>query len=134
MEAAVSTCTRQDPNLLNVIRRTLMCVNCKASLLNEPGPRPLISRDAISGLDHCARAGFVVRNKVVALVLSAGLFSVQAQAAGDAEAGATLFKRICGGCHQVAESARGSFGIFWGLSAPERIDNLLAYLQTLQPQ
>jgi hypothetical protein len=38
MGAAVSACTRQDPNLLNVIRRTLMCVNGKASLLNEPGP------------------------------------------------------------------------------------------------
>jgi len=62
MGAAVSACTRQDPNLLNVIRRTLMCVNCKASLLNEPGPRALISRDAVRSLDHCARAGFVVRN------------------------------------------------------------------------
>ncbi|WP_415757004.1 c-type cytochrome [Pseudomonas sp. LT1P18] len=120
-----------------------------------------------------------------ALMLSAGVFSAQAQAAGDAEAGATLFKRICGGCHQVGESARGSFGpqlngifgrpsgsttdyqysdamksagivwtretltayledpkevvpgtrmIFWGLSDPEKIDNLLAYLQTFQPQ
>ena len=120
-----------------------------------------------------------------ALVLNAGLFSVHAQAAGDAEAGATLFKRICGGCHQVGESARGSFGpqlngifgrpsgsttdyqysdamksagivwtretltayleapkkvvpgtrmIFWGLSDPEKIDNLLAYLQTFQRQ
>lgn len=61
MGAAVSTCTRQDPNLLNVIRRTLMCVNGKASLLNEAGPRPLISRDAVRSLDHCATAGFVVR-------------------------------------------------------------------------
>jgi cytochrome c len=120
-----------------------------------------------------------------ALMLNAGLFSTQTQAAGDAEAGATLFKRICGGCHQVGESARGSFGpqlngifgrpsgsttdyqysdamksagivwtretltayleapkkvvpgtrmIFWGLSDPEKIDNLLAYLQTFQPQ
>ncbi|WP_415767163.1 c-type cytochrome [Pseudomonas sp. ZB1P45] len=120
-----------------------------------------------------------------ALVLNAGLFSAQAQAAGDAEAGATLFKRICGGCHQVGESARGSFGpqlngifgrpsgsttdyqysdamksagivwnretltayleapkkvvpgtrmIFWGLSDPEKIEHLLAYLQTFQPQ
>jgi hypothetical protein len=60
MGAAVSACTRQDPNLLNVIRRTLMCVNSKASLLNEPDPRPVISRDAISWLDHCAMAGFVV--------------------------------------------------------------------------
>ncbi len=121
----------------------------------------------------------------LALVLNAGLFSAQAHAAGDADAGATLFKRICGGCHQVGESARGSFGpqlngifgrpsgsttdyqysdamksagivwaretltayledpkevvpgtrmIFWGLSDPEKIDNLLAYLQTFQPQ
>ncbi|MHC8395470.1 c-type cytochrome [Pseudomonas sp. LB3P93] len=121
----------------------------------------------------------------LALVLNAGLFSAQAHAGGDAEAGATLFKRICGGCHQVGESARGSFGpqlngifgrasgsstdyqysdamksagiiwtretltayleapkevvpgtrmIFWGLSDPEKIENLLAYLQTFQPQ
>jgi cytochrome c len=121
----------------------------------------------------------------LALLLTAGLFGAPAQAAGDAEAGATLFKRICGGCHQVGESARGSFGpqlngifgrpsggttdyqysdamksagivwtretltayleapkevvpgtrmIFWGLSDPEKIDNLLAYLQTFQPQ
>lgn len=120
-----------------------------------------------------------------ALVLSTGLFSTQAPAAGDVEAGATLFKRICGGCHQVGESARGSFGpelngifgrlsgsttdyqysnamksagivwtretltayledpkavvpgtrmIFWGLSDPQKIENLLAYLQTFQPQ
>ncbi|MFJ7284591.1 c-type cytochrome [Pseudomonas sp. NPDC099000] len=119
------------------------------------------------------------------LLLTAGLFGAQAQATGDPEAGATLFKRICGGCHQVGESARGSFGpqlnsifgrpsgsttdyqysdamksagivwtretltayleapkevvpgtrmIFWGLSDPEKIDNLLAYLQTFQPQ
>ncbi|WP_223430493.1 c-type cytochrome [Pseudomonas sp. GL-B-26] len=121
----------------------------------------------------------------LALVLNAGLCGAQAHAAGDAEAGATLFKRICGGCHQVGESARGSFGpqlngifgrpsgsttdyqysdamksagivwnretltayleapkkvvpgtrmIFWGLSDPEKIENLLAYLQTFQPQ
>lgn len=120
-----------------------------------------------------------------ACLLNSGLFSIPAHAAGDAEAGATLFKRICGGCHQVGESARGSFGpqlnnlfgrhsasttdyqysdamksagivwtretltayleapkevvpgtrmIFWGLSDPEKIDNLLAYLQTFQAQ
>jgi cytochrome c len=120
-----------------------------------------------------------------ALILGTGLFSTQAPAAGDAEAGATLFKRLCGGCHQVGESARGSFGpelngifgrlsgsttdyqysnamksagivwtretltayledpkavvpgtrmIFWGLSDSEKIENLLAYLQTFQPQ
>ncbi|UVM48483.1 MULTISPECIES: c-type cytochrome [unclassified Pseudomonas] len=120
-----------------------------------------------------------------ALMLNTGLFSLQADAAGDVEAGEKLFKRICGGCHQVGSSARGSFGpqlngifgrpagsttdyqyssamkssgvvwaretltayieapkdvvpgtrmIFWGLSDPEKIENLLAYLQTFQPQ
>ncbi|VVO43808.1 c-type cytochrome [Pseudomonas fluorescens] len=119
------------------------------------------------------------------LLLSAGLCSAQAEAAGDAEAGGKLFKRICGGCHQVGESARGSFGpqlngifgrpsgsttdylysdamkaagivwtretltayleapkevvpgtrmIFWGLSDPEKVDDVLAYLQTFQPE
>ncbi|WP_347900986.1 c-type cytochrome [Pseudomonas purpurea] len=119
-----------------------------------------------------------------ALVLNAGLFSTPADAA-DAEAGAKLFSRVCGGCHQVGVSARGSFGpqlnaifgrhagsttdyqyssamkssgvvwtretlaayiedpkevvpgtrmIFWGISDPEKIENLLAYLQTFQPQ
>lgn len=121
----------------------------------------------------------------VALTLSAGLFNGAAQAAGDAEAGQKLFGRICGGCHQVGESARGSFGpqlngifgrlsgtsadyqysdamksagivwthetlaayleapkkvvpgtrmIFWGLSDPEKIEDVLAYLQTFQAQ
>jgi cytochrome c len=120
-----------------------------------------------------------------ALLLNAGLGSAQAVAAGDAEAGGKLFKRICGGCHQVGESARGSFGpqlngvfgrlsgsttdylysdamkaagivwtretltayledpkgvvpgtrmIFWGLSDPEKVDDVLAYLQTFQSQ
>ncbi|MDR8363572.1 MULTISPECIES: cytochrome c family protein [Pseudomonas] len=120
-----------------------------------------------------------------ALMLNTGLFSMQAEAAGDAEAGQKLFTRICGGCHQVGTSARGSFGpqlnaifgrpagsttdyqyssamkssgviwtretltayieapkevvpgtrmIFWGLSDPQKIENLLAYLQTFQPQ
>jgi cytochrome c len=120
-----------------------------------------------------------------ALMLNAGLLSTQAAAAGDAEAGEKLFKRTCGGCHQVGISARGSFGpqlngifgrlagsttdyqysssmkssgvvwtretlaayiedpkkvvsgtrmIFWGISDPEKIENLLAYLQTFQPQ
>ena len=119
-----------------------------------------------------------------ALMLNTGLFSLQAEAAGDAEAGQKLFNRICGGCHQVGTSARGSFGpqlnaifgraagsttdyqyssamkssgvvwtretltayieapkevvpgtrmIFWGLSDPELVENLLAYLQTFQP-
>jgi cytochrome c len=121
----------------------------------------------------------------VALMLNAGVFSTPADAAGDAEAGGKLFNRICGGCHQVGDSARGSFGpqlngifgrhagsttdyqystamkssdvvwtretlaayieapkkvvpgtrmIFWGISDPEKIENLLAYLQTFQPQ
>lgn len=116
-----------------------------------------------------------------ALVLNAGLFSIPASAAGDAEAGGKLFGKTCGGCHQVGESARGGFGpqlngiigrtagsttdyqyseamktsgvvwtretlaayienpkgvvsgtrmIFWGISDPEKIENLLAYLQT----
>lgn len=120
-----------------------------------------------------------------ALMLNTGLFSLQAQAAGDAVAGEKLFGRVCGGCHQLGESARGSFGpqlnaifgrlagsttdyqysssmkssgvvwtretliayiedpkevvpgtrmIFWGISDPEKIENLLAYLQTFQPQ
>ncbi|VVP29445.1 c-type cytochrome [Pseudomonas fluorescens] len=48
--------------------------------------------------------------RVLALVLSLGLFNVPANAAGDAEAGGKLFKRVCGGCHQVGESARAFFG------------------------
>lgn len=122
---------------------------------------------------------------VLTLALSAGWLAMPAVAAGDAEAGAALFKRICGGCHQVGESARGSFGpqlngifgrpsgstpdyqysdamkaagliwnretltayleapkkvvpgtrmIFWGLSDPQKVENLLAYLQRFQPQ
>lgn len=121
----------------------------------------------------------------VALILNTGVFSASAEAAGDAEAGGKFFNRICGGCHQVGDSARGSFGpqlngifgrhagsttdyqystamkssgvvwtretlaayieapkkvvpgtrmIFWGLSDQEKIENLLAYLQTFQPQ
>jgi len=119
------------------------------------------------------------------LLLNAGLFISPAVAAGDADAGAKLFTRICGGCHQVGESARGGFGpqlngifgrpsgsvadyqysdamksagivwtretltsyleapkkvvpgtrmIFWGLSDPEKIEDVLAYLQTFQGQ
>jgi cytochrome c len=119
----------------------------------------------------------------LALILNAGLLATPAVAAGDAEAGAKLFTRICGGCHQVGESARGGFGpqlngifgrpsgsvvdyqysdamksagivwtretltayleapkkvvpgtrmIFWGLSDPEKIEDVLAYLQTFQ--
>jgi cytochrome c len=45
-----------------------------------------------------------------AFLLCAGLFGGQANAAGDAEAGGKLFKRVCGGCHQIGESARAFFG------------------------
>jgi cytochrome c len=117
------------------------------------------------------------------LLLQAGLSGTPAYAAGDAEAGGKLFKRMCGGCHQIGESARAFFGpqlngiigrvagsttdyqysdamkssgvvwtreklaayiedpkavvsgtrmIFWGISDQEKIDDLLAYLQTFQ--
>ena len=117
----------------------------------------------------------------LALLLGTGLLSPLTQAAGDPEAGAKIFPRLCGGCHQVGESARPGFGpqlngiigraagtsanyvysdamknsgltwdrdtliaylkdpkdvvpgtrmIFWGLSDEEKLDNLLAYLQT----
>jgi cytochrome c len=119
----------------------------------------------------------------LALSVSAGLFGAQANAAGDAEAGGKLFKRVCGGCHQIGESARPFFGpqlnnvigrvagsttdyqysdamkssgivwtrdklaayiedpkavvsgtrmIFWGISDQEKIDDLLAYIETFQ--
>lgn len=119
---------------------------------------------------------------VLAFALS-GLFVCHAHAAGDADAGAKLFPRICGGCHQVGKSARADFGpqlnnifgrpagsttdyqysdamknagltwnretlsayleapkkvvpgtrmIFWGLSDPQKIEDVLAYLQTFQ--
>ena len=119
------------------------------------------------------------------LALSASLFSVTATAAGDAEAGAKLFSKTCGGCHSIGPDARGGFGpqltgvigrlagttedyqysdamknsgvvwtreklaayieapkkvvsgtrmIFWGISDPEKIENLLAYLETFQAQ
>ena len=119
------------------------------------------------------------------LALSASLFSVTATAAGDAEAGAKLFSKTCGGCHSIGPDARGGFGpqltgvigrlagttedyqysdalknsgvvwtreklaayieapkkvvsgtrmIFWGISDPEKIENLLAYLETVQSQ
>lgn len=118
------------------------------------------------------------------LALSASLFSVAATA-GDAEAGAKLFSKTCGGCHSIGPDARGGFGpqltgvigrlagttedyqysdamknsgvvwtreklaayieapkkvvsgtrmIFWGISDSEKIDNLLAYLETFQTQ
>jgi cytochrome c len=44
------------------------------------------------------------------LLLSAGLFSIPATAAGDAEAGGKLFSKTCGGCHSVGENARAGFG------------------------
>lgn len=117
----------------------------------------------------------------LALILAAGLLGTTAHAAGDPEAGAKIFPRLCGGCHQVGESARSGFGpelngiigrpagtsanyvysdamknsgvtwdhetlkaylkdpkgvvpgtrmIFWGLSDEEKLENLLAYLQT----
>ncbi|KRP65080.1 c-type cytochrome [Pseudomonas orientalis] len=108
-----------------------------------------------------------------------------ALAAGDAEAGAKLFSKTCGGCHSVGDDARGGFGpqlngiigrpagtttdyqysdamknsgvvwtrdklaayieapkkvvsgtrmIFWGISDREKIENILAYLETFQPK
>lgn len=117
----------------------------------------------------------------LAVMLATSLFSTFSHAAGDPEAGAKIFPRLCGGCHQVGESARPGFGpqlngiigrpagtsanyvysdamknsgvtwdretliaylkdpkgvvpgtrmIFWGLSDEEKLDNLLAYLQT----
>ncbi|EJM08493.1 cytochrome c2 [Pseudomonas sp. GM24] len=117
----------------------------------------------------------------LALMLGTSLFSTLSHAAGDPEVGAKIFPRLCGGCHQVGESARPGFGpqlngiigrpagtsenyvysdamknsgvtwdretliaylkdpkgvvpgtrmIFWGLSDEEKLDNLLAYLQT----
>ena len=115
------------------------------------------------------------------VLLTAVLFSPLSHAAGDPQAGAKIFPRLCGGCHQVGESARPGFGpqlnaiigrpagisanyvysdamknsgltwnretliaylkdpkgvvpgtrmIFWGLSDEEKVDNLLAYLQS----
>ncbi len=120
-----------------------------------------------------------------ALALTATLFSVSAAGVGDAEAGAKLFSKTCGGCHSIGPDARGGFGpqltgvigrpagatedyqysdamknsgvvwtreklaayieapkkvvsgtrmIFWGISDPEKIENLLAYLETFQAQ
>lgn len=117
---------------------------------------------------------------ILTLLLPSMLCSAPALA-GDAEAGAKLFKRLCSGCHNIGPSVRSSFGpelngiidrpagsaqdyqystamkssgivwtrdklslylqdpkgvvpgtrmIFWGLSDEEKIDNLLAYLQT----
>jgi cytochrome c len=46
----------------------------------------------------------------LALMLGTSLFSTLSHAAGDPEAGAKIFPRLCGGCHQVGESARPGFG------------------------
>jgi hypothetical protein len=73
MGAAVSACTRQDPNLLNVIRRTLMCVSCKASLLNEPGPRAF-DHSRRHQLVGPLRKGRVRRQKLLLAVDSIGRF------------------------------------------------------------
>ena len=119
------------------------------------------------------------------VTLNAGLFSLGAAAAGDAEAGGKLFSKTCGGCHSIGENARSGFGphlngvvgrqagslpgyqcseamknsgvvwtpetlaayieapkkvvkgtrmIFWGISDPEKIANLLAYIETFKDQ
>lgn len=46
----------------------------------------------------------------LALILATGFTGTAAVAAGDAEAGARLFSKTCGGCHSVGENARGGFG------------------------
>lgn len=125
------------------------------------------------------------KTAALALLFTLALLGSPAHAQGDAEAGGKLFKRICGGCHNVGPSVRSSFGpqlngiigrpagsasdyqysqamknsgvvwtrdklvayledpkavvpgtrmIFWGLSDAEKIDNLLAYLQTFAEQ
>lgn len=119
------------------------------------------------------------------LTLNAGLLSIEAVAAGDAEAGGKLYSKTCGGCHSIGENARSGFGphlngvigrhagslpnyqysqamkdsgvvwtpemlaayieapkkvvkgtrmIFWGISDPEKIANLLAYIETFNDQ
>ena len=50
------------------------------------------------------------KTAMMTLALSLSLFGMQAHAQGDAEAGGKLFKRVCGGCHQIGESARAFFG------------------------
>ncbi|WP_426245315.1 c-type cytochrome [Pseudomonas sp. TWR3-1-1] len=119
----------------------------------------------------------------LALTITLGIFSAAAAAAGDADAGAKLFTKTCGGCHSIGPGARGGFGpqlngvigrtagitpgyqysdamknsgvvwsretlaayieapkkvvsgtrmIFWGISDPQKIDDLLAYIATFQ--
>jgi cytochrome c len=46
----------------------------------------------------------------LALMLATCLLTTFTHAAGDPEAGAKIFPRLCGGCHQVGESARPGFG------------------------
>ena len=48
--------------------------------------------------------------KFTTALLLALIFSTSAQAEGDPEAGEKIFPRLCGGCHQVGESARSGFG------------------------
>jgi len=48
--------------------------------------------------------------KFTTALLLALIFSTSAQAEGDPEAGEKIFPRLCGGCHQVGESARPVFG------------------------
>ena len=47
---------------------------------------------------------------LLTLLFTAMLFNTWAAAAGDAEAGARLFTKTCGGCHSVGLNARGGFG------------------------
>jgi len=48
--------------------------------------------------------------KTALLFVAFALFNSPVHAEGDVAAGEKLFKRICGGCHQVGEGAQGSFG------------------------
>ena len=141
------------------------------------------------GLPQLCSACFLDHSMKTTALLSLALSLIAtcstAQAAGDPEAGAKIFPRLCGGCHQVGESARPGFGpelngivgrpagtsanyvysdamknsgvvwtrdklaayieapkkvvsgtrmIFWGISDQEKIENILAYLETFQPK
>ncbi|MFI8393809.1 c-type cytochrome [Pseudomonas sp. NPDC078863] len=48
--------------------------------------------------------------KFITTLLLALICSASAQAEGDPAAGAKIFPRLCGGCHQVGDSARPGFG------------------------
>lgn len=50
------------------------------------------------------------KTAALALLLNLTVLGSYAHADGDAEAGGKLFKRICGGCHNVGPSVRSSFG------------------------